>query len=180
MAAQGPAYLRWLNALVLLAFGWLVILLELAPVNEQARALPAPDILFCVCAYLVLRRPRATPAFLVVLLGLGRDLIGGGPVGVGALTLLAAVEILRALRETLRRRSLAFEFAAVAALALAMTAAQMLALLVTLSPLPALDQLGLRWAETIVAYAVVFAVFRWLLRLGADGPARRGLRGKAD
>lgn len=171
--AYQPGYIRWLNALVLLAFGWVAILFEIAPLNEEARAVPAPDLLFCVCAYLVLRRPNSTPAFLVAILALSRDLLGGGPAGLGALTLLAAVETLRVYRETARTRSLAMEFLIVAGLSLAMTTAQLIGLIVTLAPAPALDQLGLRCLGTALAYLLIFALFRWILRIGDVAETQR-------
>ena len=62
MARREPRYARWLNALVLLGLGWLAILLELAPLGGMASATPSPDFLFCVAAFLVVRRSRSTPA----------------------------------------------------------------------------------------------------------------------
>ena len=168
MATRTPAYLKLLNALVLLGFGWLAILIELTPLNEDVGAMPAPDLLFCVCAFLVLRRPSATPGVLIVGLGLARELLGGGPVGLGALTLLAAVEVLRIIGELLHRRPLIFEFAAIGALILAISTLQIFAMLITFSPIPPLDQIGLRALGTIVAYLGVYVVFRWMLRVRGE------------
>ncbi|MEL7464419.1 MAG: hypothetical protein AAFN79_10155, partial [Pseudomonadota bacterium] len=105
MIQRDPAYARWLNALVLIGFGWLAILLELAPLGARASAAPSPELLFCVAAFLALRRPGSTPSALVLLLGLANDVLGGGPAGLGALTMLAAVEALRANRDWLLRHS---------------------------------------------------------------------------
>ena len=177
MAARAPSYLKWLNSLVLIGFAWLAILFELAPLNEQAGAIPAPDLLFCVAAFLVLRRPSATPAFLIVILGLARDLLGGGPVGLGALALVASIESLRALGEFLSRRNFLFEFGAVAAISLVLIGLQIFGLLITFSAVPPIDQLGLRVLGTIAAYLWVFAFFRWVLRVrGEFAPDSRLVR----
>lgn len=161
-------YLRWTGVLILLSFGWLAILLELAPLNEEAGALPSPDILFCVIAFLVMRRPGGAPGVLILALGLARDLLGGGPVGLGALVLLAAAETLRAMAEPLRRRSRIYEFAAIAALSLLMTVAQVVILTVSFAALPPIDVLGVRLLMTIGTYFVVFFLFRQILRIRAE------------
>lgn len=165
---------RWLNLFVLLGFGWVAILLELAPLREAAGRTPSPDLLFCVCVYLALRRPAATPASAILLLGLARDLIGGGaPAGLGALSLLAAVEALRALRARLRRRAAFYEFAAVSFAAAAMIGAQIALLALTFAPTPSLDVMLLRLLATALAYVLVFALFRVALRIGYDGAGAR-------
>ncbi len=168
MAARAPSYLKWLNSLVLIGFAWLAILIELTPLNEEASTMPAPDLLFCVSAFLVLRRPSATPGFLIVFLGLARDLIGGGPVGLGALALFASIEGLRALGEFLGRRSFIFELGAVSAFSFLVITLQTIGLLITFTQPPPLDQLALRGLGTIAAYIWIFIFFRWVLRVRGE------------
>ena len=102
MASPSGGAFGWLSVIVLAAFGWLAILLEMAPLNEDARAFPAPDLLFCVCAYFALRRPSGSPGLLVGVLGLCRDLVSGGPVGLGAMSLIAGVETMRSVGDAIR------------------------------------------------------------------------------
>lgn len=168
MAARAPSYLKWLNSLVLIGFAWLAILIELTPLNEQASTMPAPDLLFCIAAFLVLRRPSATPAFLIVVLGLARDLLGGGPVGLGALALVASIESLRAVGEFLSRHNFLFELGVVATVSFALVGLQIFGLLITFSAIPPFDQLGLRVLGTIAAYVLVFVFFRWVLRVRGE------------
>lgn len=178
-ASTPSLYLRWTGALILLSFGWLAILLELAPLNEAAGALPAPDILFCVVAFLVMRRPGGASGVLILTLGLARDLLGGGPVGLGALTLLAAAETLRFLAEPLRRRSRVYEFLAVAATAAIISVAHVVILTISLAAVPPLEILALRLLMTVAAYFVVFFFFRQILRIRAErlGDRRFGSNG---
>ena len=179
MAARAPAYLKWLNSLVLIGFAWVAILIELAPLNEEASTMPAPDLLFCVAAFLVLRRPSATPAFLILILGLIRDLLGGGPVGLGALALVAAIECLRALGEFLSRHNFFFELGAVAAFGFLLVGVQTFGLLITFIPTPPLDQLGLRVLGTIGAYLWIYVFFRWVLRVRGEFAGDNRLTRKA-
>lgn len=168
MAQRDGKYTRALNAAVLVAFGWLAILIEIAPLGARASETPSPDLLFCVASYLAIRRPTATPASLILLLGLARDFIGGGAVGLGALCLLGAVEILRRSRERLMRRSFGYELGVVAVVALAMSVVQVVVLTFAFAPSPALETLGLGVVVTVASYALVALVFRYILRLRAD------------
>lgn len=175
MAQREPKYSHWLNAIVLIGFGWLAILLELAPLGGRASATPSPDLLLCVAAFLVLRRPASTPASLVLILGLMRDLVGGDAVGLGALTLLGAVEVLRAYRERLLRRSFIYEVAAIAMATAAISVVQVAVLTLALTPSPALEILGLGALATVGAYVAIAAVFRFLLRMRPEGLETRNL-----
>ena len=175
MAERSPAYSLWLNALVLVGFGWLAILLELAPLGARASATPSPDLLFCVAAFLVLRRPNSTPAILVILLGLARDVIGGGAVGLGAIALFGAIEFLRANRDRLRRRSFISELAVIVVLAFAINAIHVVVLTITFAPSPALDILVLGVALTLGAYILIAGFFRFALRLKAEPLESRNL-----
>lgn len=177
MAERAPGYLRAANVLVLVGFGWLAILLGLTPLDLRASATPAPDLLFCVVVFLVIRRPSSTPAALVVLLGLARDLIGGGPVGLGALTLLAAVEWLRFHRDGLIR-SWPREIAAVALTVVMMRAAEVAALTLAFARSPALDILALGAVFTIMAYVVVALGLRYVFRIRGEAAENHSLIGR--
>ena len=178
MAQPTPRYQTWLNMLVLISFGWAAILIELAPLDGLASALPSPDILFCVAACLVLRRPAATPAMIVSVLGIARDLMGGGPAGLGALVLLATIEVLRFYGPTIIRRGLVAEIFAIAALSAIMAAVQVVMLTITLTPTPPLDQLGTGVAMTIAAYLLTLLIFRVILRVRAEADEGTKLSGR--
>ncbi len=162
------------------ALGWAATAAELAPVMGAPGAWPAPDLLFCVAAALAVRRPAATPAALVFLLGLMRDMLGGGPVGLGALALLAGVEGARAAAARGRPLGLMAEWLGAALWAAAASGLVFVGLLVTLAPTPALAELGLRLAATAAAYPLVALALRVGLRgrpaAGSDGDMMFGRR----
>lgn len=153
------------NAVVLAAFGWLAVQIELAPLGAAAGATPAPDLLFCVAACLVLRRPDESPAALILIVGLVRDLVGGGPVGLGALLLFAGVEALRVFGARARRLSLFREVMVVAAVIVAVSAAEALIIALTLAPTPPLEIVGLGALVTIAAYPLVLALMQGVFRI---------------
>lgn len=178
MAERAPGPILFANMAVLIGFGWLAILISLTPVDARASALPSPDLLFCVAAFLAIRRPDATPAALVLVLGLAHDLVSGGPVGLGALTLWGGVEYLRFHRERLLR-SPVVEMGGVAATILAMTVAQLGVLLLVLTPSPPLVVLGAGAFATLLAYGAVALIFRYLFRIRPEAVENLKLIGRA-
>lgn len=167
MTESASRPLRLAHMAALAGCGAAAILIGLAPTDARATAVPAPDLLFCVAACLALRRPAATPAGLVLLLGLARDLVGGGPAGLGALTLWAAVEWLRARRERIARAPLA-EAAAVAALAVLIPLAQLVALTLAFAASPPLVTLAAGALTTAAAYPFVAVLLRFGLRIRGE------------
>ncbi|MEO0360127.1 MAG: rod shape-determining protein MreD, partial [Pseudomonadota bacterium] len=154
--------------------------IELAPLGARAGATPAPDLLFCVVACLVLRRPEESPAILILLIGLARDLVGGGPVGLGALLLFAGAEALRLAGERARRLSLLREFVTVALAVLALSAAEALVFALTLAPTPPLEIVGLGALVTCAAYPAVVALLQGVFRIrrAAEDPRLALLRAR--
>jgi rod shape-determining protein MreD len=138
-AARLSTAARVLQGAVVSALGLGAVFLEAAPLGLGPLDNPSPDLLFCVLAVWVVRRPDSLPVALVFALGVMRDLLTDPPPGIGALSLVVAVELLRARRRALARQSFLAEWA-VAGLALAgMLAMQWLALLLTFAQPPYLS-----------------------------------------
>ena len=113
-----------------------------------------------------MRRPEAATLLAVFALGLARDLLTDTPVGIGALTLVAASEYLRLLSPVVARRGFAAEWA-VAALFLALVLAlQWLSVLLLLAHPPYLTDLGLQWMGSVALYPLLALVLRGLFRIG--------------
>ncbi|MFN3614493.1 MAG: hypothetical protein ACK4WC_08035 [Rubrimonas sp.] len=158
---------------LMIFFGWAGLAVELAP----GRAMPRPDILFCVVALWSLRRPLWTASLAVFALGLARDLLGGGPVGLGAITLLLASAVMRGRAAAVRRRSMLVEWATVAAAFALMMLAQQALLTLTLAPTIPTEDIVLRLAATATVWPAIALALRWAVRIGpAPMPVEGGLR----
>lgn len=159
---------------LLAAFAVLAVALEAAPVGLTATARPSPDLVFCVVAYFAVRRPSATPALLVFAIGLFRDLMTDVPPGLGAVSLVAAAEILRARAQPLSRQPIASEWGTIACVAVGMLAMQWLVLLLSFAQPPYLVDLGWQWFYTVLCHPLVSLILRWVVRLGWEHgePAR--------
>jgi rod shape-determining protein MreD len=148
--------------LALLVLALLAIHLPLVPVSHGAERAALPDLLFGLVASWVLLRPDTLPLLLVVGLGLLADLLLGRPLGLGALGLVAASELLRGRRLGFLRGwwATALAFALV-------VAGTWLALTLALLPAPRLDVLAWHWLATVAAYPLAVLLVRGAFRLGA-------------
>jgi rod shape-determining protein MreD len=157
---------RAASVLLLVAAAWFAVAADMAPVGGWLGGWSGPDLLFCVVALWTLRRPALTPAAVVLLLGLSRDLLSGGPVGAGALGLLLATEALRARAPVRRRGGFAAECLAASLAAIVALGAPWALLTVTLAPTPPIVALADRLGATVAAYPIVALALRWAVRVG--------------
>ncbi len=163
---------RAVSLLALGAAAWLAVAVDMAPVGGALSGWAGPDMLLCVVALWAVRRPAQTPAIIVFLLGVARDLLSGGPVGAGALGLLVAAEALRGRGRAASRGGFPAEWLAVGLAAATALGVQWALLTATLAPTPATVDLIARLSATVAAYPVVALALRWAVRLGpAPTPA---------
>lgn len=151
-----------LGALTLAGLG--AVLLEAAPAGIAPLSLPSPDLLFCLVAVWAVRAPEAAPILLVFALGLVRDFLTDLPPGLGALSLVAAGEALKARAGALARQPFAVEWLWVAAVATGMLALQWMGLLVSFLQPPYATLLAQQAAATVAAYPVAVLLAGRLLR----------------
>ena len=147
----------WDSSVALLA-GLACILVGLIPITPGADSYPMPDLLFCVLAYWVLRRPEGASLPLVFALGLIADLMLGRPVGLATFLLVVMTEILRGQSLALRDVSFIFEWLLFAVLTALMLLGQMLLLWITFSEVPSAQLIGQYGLFTVMSYPVVAAL----------------------
>ncbi|MEO1689363.1 MAG: hypothetical protein AAFU61_15840, partial [Pseudomonadota bacterium] len=95
MSAASDALRAGGGAVLFVALGLGALFVQIAPAPQ----LPAgwrPDLFWAVLAFYMLRRPEAAPLGLVAVLLILRDALTANVPGLGALSLLAAAELLRA------------------------------------------------------------------------------------
>ncbi len=167
-----PTTSRFFRLLLLLVLSLLAIFVEAAPLGHSAGALPSPDLLFLVIAFFAVRRPGTVSVLIVFLLGLLRDLLTDLPVGIGALGLVAATEVLRTLHTALMRNPFSVEMLAIAGTLAGMLLMQWLAVVLTLVQPPPLAVLAQQWALTVAIYPFLALILRWMFRVGWRKPER--------
>ena len=72
-----------------------VIFLKMLPLTTEPRTIPGPDLLFCLTAAWIMRRPRWAPVGIIVLMHVVADLLFMRPVGLWPALSLLAYEYLR-------------------------------------------------------------------------------------
>lgn len=175
----GARFAPAVETVLTLGLGLVAIHLALAPLSYAVDGgVIAPDLVFAlVCAW-VLRRPAAAPLWAVLALGLGADLLLDRPLGLGALGLLVAAEVLRGNAGVLRSGPFLMEWLAVAALALAWAVGAHVALKLVFLDGPGLGPLLREALATALAYPLVVLALAFGLgmrsrRAGAP-PGRTG------
>lgn len=149
--------IRALEPLGLMLAGIVAIWTALIPFDAADDGWPGPDLVLALTLAWVVRRPAGAPFWAVAALGMAADLALARPVGLGALALLLAAEVLRPRAALLRAGWFVAEWAAVAALGAATLVAMNLALAAAfLDPLP-LGLLARQAATTALAYPVAAA-----------------------
>lgn len=149
----------------MLVLGLLAIAIEAAPLGVGPAAPPSPDLLLCVIVYWTARRPGSTPVLAIFLLGLVRDVMTDVPTGAGALALVLAAEVVRAIRHRLARSYFILEWLALAAAALGTAAFLWLLIVLALAQPPYLGALIHQSLYTVMVYPLIVIVFRWVLRI---------------
>ncbi|MBY8975733.1 rod shape-determining protein MreD [Rhodobacteraceae bacterium NNCM2] len=177
-ALDRESIFRVIRMLIFTALGLLAIFIEAAPAGIEATSLPSPDLLLCVVAFWVLRRPGSTPLLLVFALGLCRDLLTDAPLGAGTLGIVLAAQVLTERRNWIAAQPFVVEWMMVG-LAIAFTLIlQWVLVVVTLGHPPYLRLLLIMAGMTFFSYPVVAVVFRWLLGISwrkGDGLTRSGV-----
>lgn len=148
IAARGTAIGALAEAIVLALVGLAALhlmLIPFAPVASGAK----PDLVFALLAAAVLRRPDRVPLALVLGLGIAGDILLARPPGLGALGLLAGVEVLRAAAGRLGGAPFLLHW-----LAVAVVFAGVVALTEAMLALVLLPGAGVVWAGRHVAATV--------------------------
>ncbi|MXU64648.1 rod shape-determining protein MreD [Oceanomicrobium pacificus] len=160
------------------ALGIAALLVHSAPLGISADARALPDLLYLLLAAWILRRPDTAPLWLVALLGIGADVLLGGPMGLGAATLLLGTEFLRMQARTQADRPFALEWLMVALVYAAMLFGRYIALKLSFAPVSAMSVYLWHLVQTALVYPLMVLALRFGMRLrtpgAVGGPDRLG------
>lgn len=145
----------WLHRLAFAGLAAAVTLAALVPLGGGEGGWPGPELIVCLVAAWVLRRPDYVPVWLLIPVLLLDDVLLMRPLGLWTLIVLVMSEYMR--RRTDPSQALPFgsEMALVAGCIAAAFAANHLALVVLLAPTPPLGGQVLHAGVTIAFYPLV-------------------------
>ena len=168
----------WLNrsAFVLLAF--VIVVIQLVPLDMRPVVWAAPDILLAATLAWVARRPAYLPVLVVAAVFLMSDLLFLRPPGLWAALVVLLTEALRKRSPAIRNMPLALEWATVAFGIAAITVANRLIMALVMAPLPPLGLTLIQMTATILAYPAVVLVAHFLFGISRPAPGERDSRGQ--
>jgi rod shape-determining protein MreD len=139
----------------------LILFARALPLSALPATIPGPDLVFCLAAAWVLRRPV-----------LVEDLLTVRPPGLWTLIALVGTEFLRSRATFARDLPFVVEWAMVGVVLGAMTVANRVVLAVFMVPQAGLGPVLLQVVITLLAYPVVVAVSHWAIGLRKAAPGQ--------
>ncbi len=140
----------------------LFVFFALLPFGDDGDSLPGPDLVFCLAAAWILRRPDYVPVWLLVGLLLLGDVLLMRPLGLWTLILLLTSEYLRRRVDYTEALPFGSEIALVARCVLVAFVADHLVLMLLLAQTPPLLGQGVHALATIAFYPPI-AIFSQLI-----------------
>lgn len=147
-----------------------VIFFKMLPLSTIPGRLPGPDLLFCLTAVWIMRRPKWAPVGLIVLMHLVADILFLRPIGLWSAISLLGYEYMRSQAEGGTEISPPLEIGLAAATFAVMAGLNGLVQYVLGLPQPSFGVTGLHVIMTVVAYPFVIAVSVYLLRVRRARP----------
>ncbi len=154
-AASSPQFVRLLLTVVMTGLALVAVVVNALPVVHVAGVRLMPSVPLILLFYWAVYRPEIFPRWLAFLMGLGQDVLSGGPIGLWALVYVCVYEGVYANRVFFTGRAaysslIGFAFAAAAAGALAWIVVSLYHWQL-MTPMPVIGQT----AVTIVLYPVL-------------------------
>ncbi len=165
----------WFKRAILCFALFFVIAAGMAPVSMTPFAIPSPDLVFCLIAAWLVRRPDLVSAAVIVAAVLTAEIFLLQTPGLWSAIVLLASEYLRASAERVCSRPFLYEWLLVAAVYVASAIAYQFFLALTFLPAPSPEWALVHGVETLLAYPLVVAVTNLLFRVTKPGPDDSGM-----
>ncbi len=161
---------RFLFRCLFLGLCALIIFVQMLPLSTVPGGIPGPDLLFCLTAVWIMRRPRWAPVGLIVLVHLVADILFLRPIGLWPAIALVGFEYLRGKAAGSVEISPPLETGMAAAVFAALVAANAMFQFVFGIAQPSLGVLLMHVIVTVMAYPVVIALSTYVFRVRRAKP----------
>lgn len=161
---------RFLFRCLFLGLCAVIIFVKMLPLSTVPGGIPGPDLLFCLTAVWIMRRPRWAPVGLIIVVHLVADILFLRPIGLWPAISLIGFEYLRSKAAGSVEISPPLEVGMAAAVFSAMVAAQALLQILFGIPQPSLGVSLMHVIVTIMAYPVVILISTYVLRVRRARP----------
>ncbi|MFV2052289.1 rod shape-determining protein MreD [Aliiroseovarius sp. YM-037] len=170
---------RWSNRALFIGLSAIIIFLHLLPLQTQPSRWAAPDLLVCLAAAWVLRRPDYVPALSIVAVFFVADVFFMRPLGLMTALIVLATEFLRSRSHLMQEFPFALEWAVVATVIASVMIGYRLVLMIAVVEPPAFGLTMLQFVATTLAYPLVVLVSKFafgIVRLAPGDLDRQRLK----
>jgi rod shape-determining protein MreD len=177
MAEFAPAKV-WTRRAVFLAITFVIIVIQLVPLDMRPAIWAAPDILLAATLAWVARRPAYLPVFFIAIIFLITDLLFQRPPGLWAALVVVLTEAIRKRSNNIRNMPLVLEWGMIAFGIAAITVANRLVLAIVMTPQAPLGLTLLQMMATILAYPLVVLIAHLGFGISRPNPGQLNSRGQ--
>lgn len=169
----------WIGRGIYLGIVFLIIFLQLLPLDQRPTLFSAPDLLLAVSLVWVARRPDFVPFVMIGCVFFLADLLFQRPPGLFAALVVIASEIIRGRARTLRETTIFGEFGMIAIAVIGIALVNRAVLALVLTPQASQAQVILHILATLVAIPFVMGVAQFIFGVRRPVPGQfetKGLR----
>lgn len=167
----------WINRAVFACLAFVIIVLELVPLDMRPSAFAMPDIVLVVTLVWVARKPRYLPVIVIAVLFLMADFFFMRPPGLWAALVVILTETIRGQNRDFRNMSLLVEWGTIAVGIVVITLANRIILAVVMAPQAPFGLTLLEMVATIAIYPIVVVIAHFAFGVTRTAPGEVGNKG---
>ncbi|SFS21621.1 rod shape-determining protein MreD [Yoonia litorea] len=168
----------WMMRAIFVMLAFVLIVVDLVPLDLRPTAWAGPDILLLVTLVWVARRPAVLPVFVVAIVFLMADLLFLRPPGLWAALVVVLTEVIRRQHSEFRNMAFLVEWGTIAGGLVTVTLINRIVLTVTAAPRPPLGLSLIELVATILFYPVVVVLAYYLFGIRRAARGEMGSKGQ--
>ncbi len=168
----------WVQRGVFVALAFVIIVVQLVPLDMRPDIWAAPDILLAATLAWVARRPTYLPVFIIAAIFLVTDLLFQRPPGLWAALVVILTEAIRKRTDGIRNMPLIVEWGMIAFGIAAITVANRLVLALVMTPQAPLGLTLIQMIATILVYPLVVVIAHFGFGISRPPPGQLDSRGQ--
>lgn len=168
----------WALRGVFIALAFLLMVIDLVPLDLRPVQITGPDLLLLVTLVWVARRPALLPVVVVAAIFLMADFLFLRPPGLWAAIVVVMSEVIRRQHSEFRNMPFLVEWGTIAGGIVAANIAYRVILIITSVPRPPLGLTLIEMIATILCYPIVVLVAYFLFGIRRAAPGETGSKGQ--
>ncbi|PJI92893.1 rod shape-determining protein MreD [Yoonia maricola] len=168
----------WVQGAVFVGLAFVLIVVDLVPLDMRPSLWVAPDLLLAVTLAWVVRKPNYVPVLVIAFLFLMTDFLFMRPPGLWAALVVILSEMLRRQHREFRNMPLLIEWGTVAFGIVAITIVNRIVLAIVMSPQAPLGLSLIEMMVTILVYPIVLLIAHFIFGVSRTAPGEIGTKGQ--